>query len=84
MGKGRECFDPVQIIFVFGDAVAVLLEQFDVQLLFFDWGHAEPGRQGLLLVNCVGDPRCSAQIGIESGPCHIFQRFRLFSVCEPE
>ncbi|MCY1399117.1 hypothetical protein D9M71_141660 [compost metagenome] len=34
--------DPVQVVFVLLDAVAVLLQQFNVQPLIFKRGHAKP------------------------------------------
>ncbi|MNI84672.1 hypothetical protein D3C73_1415980 [compost metagenome] len=82
MYKGAQGWQPVQVILVVGDVVAVLLQQFDVQLLFVDAGHAQPRRQGLLVVDGPGDGCGPVQIGIADRLCQLLERGDLLRRCQ--
>ncbi|MNP58488.1 hypothetical protein D3C76_1534090 [compost metagenome] len=73
----RQRLHAVQVVLVVGHVVAVLLQQFEVQLLFFDGRHAQPSRQGMLASDGLGDRRGSSQVDIDGGLRQLFERLVL-------
>ena len=82
MHVGRQGLYPVQIVFIVCHAVAILLQQFHVQLLLLHRCHAKPGRQGLLSRDALGDQRGPAQIGVDDGIGKRLEGFVLFLIAK--